>query len=73
MKYSLINFSCGVETMLDENNYTCPIKIEIHPEDGIADNFLKSIDVISQNSMTGTEVDEQRLQAVNDFMDLINL
>jgi hypothetical protein len=61
MKYELIKHDYGVETSSDEeNNYSITITLALHPTDGIAPDFSKDITVVSNNSMTGYEVDIQR-------------
>ena len=54
------------------DNYEVTITIGVHPIDNIAPNFSKDVIVISNNSMTGFEVDEQRKQAIQDYIILIN-
>jgi hypothetical protein len=54
------------------DNYEVTITMGIHPIDGIGADFSKDITVTSSNAQTGFEVDEQREQAVTDFMASIN-
>lgn len=54
------------------DNYEVTITMGIHPTDGIGADFSKDITVTSHNAMTGFEVDDQREQAVTDFMASIN-
>ncbi len=73
MKYEKIALGFSVETETDtDNKYSIKITIGIHPTDGIAPNFSKDIVVISDNSQTGFDVDKQREQAIEDFMQKIN-
>ena len=73
MKYELIKYDIGIESNTDEdNNYSVNITIGLHPTDGIAPDFSKDITVTSNNSQDGFQVDTQRLQAINDYIDLIN-
>jgi hypothetical protein len=87
MKYELITTSISGETtvmqdILDEygnvigqeptDEYEVKITLELKPTDDIAPHFYKTIAVKSDNHMTGFEVDDQREQAVTDFMASIN-
>lgn len=54
------------------DNYEVTITMGIHPIDGIGADFSKDITVTSNNSQTGFQVDEQREQAVSDFIASIN-
>lgn len=57
---------------IDETKYKVNITLGIHPTDGVAPDFSKDIEMVSDNSKTGFEVDTQREQAINDFMSSIN-
>jgi len=88
MKYELIKTTISPEypmtiDVLDENdvvigqeadteNYYVILTLGIKPTDNIAPEFSKDITVVSSNSLTGHEVDAQREQAVQDFMESIN-
>lgn len=73
MKYELIKKDILAERTIEEtDNYEVTITMGIHPTDGIAPNFSKDITVISSNAQTGFQVDDQREQAVTDFMASIN-
>ena len=64
-----------VETVTGQEEtdyYEVTITMGIHPTDGIGADFSKDITVTSNNSQTGFEVDEQREQAVADYMQSIN-
>ena len=54
------------------DNYKVTITLGIHPTDNIANDFSKDIEVISNNSQTGFEVDIQRQQEIDNFIILIN-
>ena len=74
MKYELIKYDIGIESNADENNnYSVIITIGLHPTDGIAADFSRDITVVSNNSQDGFQVDAQRIQAINDYIALINL
>ena len=60
------------ETDLGNDSYSVVMSIGLQIEDGVCVEFSKDIVVTSKNSMTGFEVDAQRMQAVNDFMDSVN-
>ena len=64
-----------VETVTGQeetDEYDVTITMGIHPTDGICADFSKDIVVTSNNAQTGFEVDEQREQAVEDYMQSIN-
>jgi len=64
-----------VETIIGQeptDEYEVIITLGIHPTDEIAPDFSKSIIVKSNNNQTGFEVDEQREQAIQDYLNLIN-
>lgn len=61
----------NVEKIMDENEYSIDITIGLETVDGLI-QFSKTITVISDNSMTGFQVDAQRDQAIDDYLDLIN-
>lgn len=73
MKYEKIGLGYGVETIIDAEKYSINITIGLHPTDNIAPNFSIDIIVESNNSQTGYEVDTQRNDAVNEYLNLINL
>ena len=73
MKYELLRYELGKETETDsDGNYSVNIIIGIKPTDEIAPPFNKEITVISNNDMTGYQVDTQRLDVVNNYINLIN-
>lgn len=72
MKYELTNSIVLSEVVIDNDNYSVDIELYIHPTDGIAPDFTKTIKVDSTNSMTGYEVDTQRTQAINSYISEIN-
>lgn len=57
----------GLENKIDENSYSCRVTIVITIDEET--DFVKEINVISTNDMTGHQVDEQRL---NEAMKIIN-
>lgn len=78
MKYQLLNTSISSEIpILGEageatNDYQVIITLCLKPIDGIAPSFFKDIEVTSNNSQTGFEVDVQRQQEINNYLNLIN-
>lgn len=87
MKYELIKTDISPERtimqdILDGNEniigqeptdeYEVVITIGIHPTDGVAPDFSKDIIVTSNNSQTGFEVDIQRQQEIENYLNLIN-
>ena len=64
-----------VETVTGQeptDSYEVTITMRIHPTDEIGADFSKDITVTSSNAQTGFEVDDQREQAVTEFMASIN-
>ena len=83
MKYELIKTDVSAERTVmqdiveiidkeETDDYEVTITMGIHPTDGIGADFSKDITVTSNNSQTGFEVDIQREQAVDDYMQSIN-
>lgn len=88
MKYELIKTTLSPEypmtiDILDENgevigqeadteNYCVVVTLGIKPTDDVAPYFSKDIIVTSNNSMTGYQVDVQRNQEIQNFLNLIN-
>ena len=86
MKYELITTDISVErTVMQDivvdgivtgqeatNEYEVNITLALKPTDEIIPQFSKTINVRSNNSMTGFEVDDQREQAIADYMQSIN-
>jgi len=54
------------------DNYEVTITLEIHSTDNIAPDFSKDIVIVHHNSQTGFEVDIQRQQEVENYLNLIN-
>lgn len=71
-KYKMISATYSQETVIDNEEYYCSITIVIQPTDGIAPEFSKTIEVINNNSQTGYEVDEQRTNAIDNYLIEIN-
>lgn len=78
MRYEIIAIQGqGEQVFLDEKNketdkYFIKIRLEIQDTESIADNFFRYIEVMSDNSMTGFEVDAQREKEVNNYLESIN-
>lgn len=65
----------GVETVVGQeetDEYEVVVTVGIKPNSIYIPNFSKGIVVRSHNSMRGFEVDDQREQAVADYMQSIN-
>ena len=73
MKYEIEKTEIGKEVTLSEELYSIDITIYIKPTDNIAPVFTKVINVESNNNQTGFEVDQQRADAVNEYLILINI
>tara|TARA_R110000868_G_scaffold236129_3_gene490128 strand:+ start:341 stop:607 length:267 start_codon:yes stop_codon:yes gene_type:complete len=73
MTFELIKYDIGVESPANEDgNYSVNITIGIHCTDNVVPDFSKDIISTSNNSQTGTEVDLQREQEVNNYIIAIN-
>ena len=78
MKYELKHTVISSErTTLDENgeptdNYEVTITLALSPIDTFIPPFSKDIIVVSNNNMTGYQVDVQRNQEIQNFLNLIN-
>jgi len=86
MKYELIKTDISAERTVmqdiiedgeivgqeETNEYDVTITMGIHPTDGIGVDFSKDIIVRSNNSHTGFQVDIERAQAIEAFIDNIN-
>lgn len=71
----IIEIIDDVETVVGTeptDSYEVTITLGIHPIDGIGADFSKDITVTSNNSQTGFQVDDQREQAINHYMQNIN-
>ena len=73
MKYEIINTYIGSEQTINDDVYKVVISIYLRTTDGVIESFFKEIEVESQNSQTGYEVDEQRETAISDFLTNLNL
>lgn len=63
----------SVETTPDEHgNYSIDITLPLITTDALALKFSETINVVSNNSQTGTQVDEQRNLAVQAYLNEIN-
>ncbi len=72
-KYSIVKARFGAITPVDSSAfYSIHINIEIHPTDGIAENFVKAIDVSFPKIITVEEANNRCKAAVINFMDQIN-
>ncbi len=54
------------------NEYEVDVTLCLKHEDNFIPPFSKTITVRSNNSQTGFEVDEQREQEINNYLNLIN-
>ncbi len=72
---NIVEIIDDVETITGQeatDDYEVTMTLGIHPTDGIGTDFSKDITVTSSNAQTGFEVDDQREQAVTEFMASIN-
>jgi len=73
MKYELLNTIISAEMpILESDEYAVIITLRLHPTDNIASDFSKDVVVVSNNSQTGFEVDAQREQEIQNYLNQIN-
>jgi len=87
MKYTILQTDISPERIVMQNildnegniinheptdEYEVDITLGIKYENDFIPPFSKTITVRSNNSQTGFEVDEQRQQAIQDYLNLIN-
>jgi hypothetical protein len=74
MQFNLVRTDYGLESETDDKgNYSVNITLALAPIDNdLIPPFSKDIVVVSNNSMTGYEVDKQRNKEITDFMGKIN-
>ena len=71
MAYELVDWLIKPEETIDEHTYKVGINIVIKTSDNVVE-FTRDIEVISFNSQTGYEVDQQREQAVTNYINQLN-
>lgn len=71
-RFEIAGIDLSKETVLDNDKYSCIITVWISDLELLIPNFCKQFEVISDNSMTGKEVDTQREGVANDYINLIN-
>lgn len=70
MKYKLIRTDYGIESMTDaDGNYSISITLGLIHLEGLqqGQGLSHDLKVVSNNSQTGQEVDEQREKVIADF------
>lgn len=72
MRFEILNTSLSVEEVIDADNYMVTITIFLTDTKGLIPDFQKGVDVISNNSMTGFEVDAQREEAIQNLLKEVN-
>lgn len=72
MEFKLISYTIGAEVNLNEDEYSNIITMVIGCSIEAVPNFSKDIEVISTNDMTGFEVDAQRLEAIETYINNLN-
>jgi hypothetical protein len=74
MQFKLVRADYGMESESDEKgDYSVNITLALAPIDNdLIPPFSKDIIVVSNNEMTGYEVDKQRQSEIDKFMEKIN-
>jgi len=77
MKFEMTSYEISKERVVFENNlptdnYEVTITIGLQPTDGFIPPFSKDITVVSNNNMTGFQVDTQREIEIQNFLNQIN-
>jgi len=73
MKFQLVQADYGKESETDEQgNYSMNITLGLKADSDLIPPFSKDIEVVSNNSQTGYDVDAQRQKAIDEFMAKIN-
>ena len=72
MKYDKLKIDLSKETTIGDDSYSVDITIGLHPTDNFTPDFSKTITVVSTNTQTGFQVDEQREEAITNYMNQIN-
>lgn len=70
--FTLLTYSVGNETTIDETTYSNTITIGIETSDPIIKPFSEDIEVVCNQSMNGYEVDAEREKKVKEFIDKLN-
>ena len=73
MKYEITSYEISPEETIDDDTYKVRISIFMKTTDNVIPSFGKDIEVISHNSQTGYEVDEQRQSEIQSFLNNLNL
>lgn len=72
MTYELVNKEVQFETPIDDEKYQVDILLTFKSSNELIPDFVKTITVISDNSQTGYEADEQREIEINAYISDIN-
>ena len=72
MKYTITNTQISSEVVIDADNYSADIIMDIQPKSDLLPLFSKTLTVVSNNKQTGFEVDDQRAEAIKDYLNQIN-
>lgn len=72
MKYNLISYNIGRESEKVDDKFNVDIEVMLQAEDDFIPPFPKTINVESNNSQTGFEVDKQRADAVMKYINEIS-
>ena len=64
--------SYSADQPIDADTYGCTITLTIHPIDGIADDFVRNVYIVSKQSDDGYKVDDEREAEIQKFLTRIN-
>jgi hypothetical protein len=72
MNFEITSKTISPETELPNDEYSVTISLFVKETSGKIPLFQENIVVISHNSKTGFEVDEQRETAISDYLQRLN-
>lgn len=72
MKFEVSDTIVNPEIFINEDEYSVTISLYIKEIDNKIPVFTSNIEVISSNSKTGYEVDEQRQLVINEYINNLN-
>lgn len=73
MRFEILSKIISGEMVIDSDNYSVTISVYIKDTLDLIPMFVKNIEVISHNSQTGYEVDQQRQSVIDNLMIDINI
>lgn len=72
MRFELTQTEIGAENTISDTLYSVNISLYIKDTEGLIPNFVKVIEVVSSNDLTGFEVDAQRQTEIDNTLTELN-